>query len=133
MSAARPDHSTQPIFVIEDDAALRKLVVKHLQKVGHSVADFDNGEAALDHIEKIGAPRLVCLDLALPAMSGFRVCETLRSMDKTRDVPVIILTARTTVQDHTFALEVGADVFLPKPFKLKELEDEITRLLRGTR
>jgi two-component system phosphate regulon response regulator PhoB len=107
--------------------------VRHLEKLGHVVVPFDNGEAALDHVEKYGAPRLVCLDLALPAMSGFRVCEMLRSMDKTRNVPVIILTARTTVQDHTFALEVGADVFIAKPFKLKELEDEIERLLRGVR
>ena len=49
------------------------------------------------------------------------------------DVPVIILTARTTVQDHTFALEVGADAFLEKPFKLKALEEEIARLIKGTR
>ena len=122
------------IVVVEDDVSLRKMVVKHLEKVGYAITSFDNGEAALDHIDKNdAAPALVCLDLALPAMSGFRVCEALRSQQKTRHVPVIILTARTTVQDHTFALEVGADAFLEKPFKLKALEEEIARLIKGTR
>ena len=128
-SAAHPGKS---LIVVEDDASLRKLVVKHLEKLGYAVTAFDNGEAALDSIDKADvAPSLVCLDLALPAMSGFRVCEALRSAPRTRMVPVIILTARTTVQDHTFALEVGADAFLEKPFKLKELEEEIARLLKG--
>jgi two-component system, OmpR family, phosphate regulon response regulator PhoB len=122
----------QTIVVVEDDMSLRKLVVKHLERVGFDVQPFDNGEAALDHIDRAErAPSLVCLDLALPAMSGFRVCEALRSAPKTRNIPVLILTARTTVQDHTFALEVGADGFLEKPFKLKELEEEIGRLLKG--
>src|SRR5688572_33339317 len=106
------------------------MIAKHLEKAGYAVLGFDAGEAALDHMEKNAAPALVCLDLALPAMSGFRVCEAIRSLPKTRGVPVIILTARTTVQDHTFALEVGADAFLEKPFKLKDLEDEVARLLK---
>lgn len=130
MVAAQP--TKQTIVVVEDDVSLRKLVVKHLEKIGFDVTSFDNGEAALDHLDRAQrAPALVCLDLALPAMSGFRVCEALRSTPKTRDVPVLILTARTTVQDHTFALEVGADGFLEKPFKLKDLEEEIARLLKG--
>ncbi len=121
------------VVVVEDDASLRKLIERHLQKLGLQVVGFDNGEAALEHLEKTDAPAAVCLDLALPAMSGFRVCEAIRSMHKTRHVPVVILTARATVQDHTFALEVGADAFLQKPFKLKDLELELERLLKTPR
>lgn len=129
---ATPNGKT--VLIVEDDVSLRRMVVKHLEKLGYSVTDFDNGEDALAHVEKQAEPpSLVCLDVALPAMSGFRVCESLRSTQKTRHVPVIILTARTTVQDHTFALEVGADAFLEKPFKLKDLETEISKLLRGSR
>lgn len=119
------------IVVVEDDVNLRKMLMRHLEKLGFAVLGFDAGEAALEHLEKSDAPCLVCLDLALPAMSGFRVCEAIRSLPKTRSVPVIILTARTTVQDHTFALEVGADAFLEKPFKLKDLEDEVKRLVKA--
>jgi DNA-binding response OmpR family regulator len=116
--------------VVEDDVTLRKLVMRSLEKLGFAVTGFDAGEPALEHMEKGDVPALVCLDLALPAMSGFRVCESIRSSGKTRSVPVIILTARTTVQDHTFALEVGADAFLEKPFKLKDFEDEVRRLVK---
>lgn len=97
--------------------------------MGHHVTDVDNGEAALKWLEDHDPPGLVCLDLALPAMSGFRVCEQIRSVSRTERVPVLVITARTSVQDHTFALEVGADSFLEKPFKLKDFEDEVTALL----
>jgi DNA-binding response OmpR family regulator len=119
------------VLVVEDDPSLRKLIARYVEKMGHSVVDVDNGEAALDWLDKNTPPGLICLDLALPAMSGFRVCEQVRSAPRTRTVPVLVITARTSVQDHTFALEVGADAFLEKPFKLKEFENEVNALLRG--
>lgn len=120
------------ILVVEDDPHLRKMLVKHLE-ARHAVHAVENGELALGWLEQHPAPDLVCLDLALPTMSGFRVCESLRAQQKTRAVPVLVITARTSVQDHTFALEVGADAFLEKPFKLKDLEDQIGRLLEPLR
>jgi DNA-binding response OmpR family regulator len=119
------------VLVVEDDQTLRKLIARHLQKLGFLVAEAGDGEAALECLDKNQAPSLFCLDLALPAMSGFRVCEQIRSMANTRETPVLVITARTTVQDHTFALEMGADAFLEKPFKLKDFESEIKALLAG--
>jgi DNA-binding response OmpR family regulator len=116
------------ILVVEDDPQLRRMLTKHLE-LQHSVHAVENGELALGWLNDNPAPDLVCLDLALPTMSGFRVCESLRAQQKTRTVPVLVITARTSVQDHTFALEVGADAFLEKPFKFKELEAQIARLL----
>ena len=119
------------VFVVEDDPSLRRLVCKHLEKMGYVAAEADDGEAALKWLDDHPAPALICLDLALPAMSGFRVCEQIRSNASTREVPVLVITARTTVQDHTFALEMGADAFLEKPFKLKDFENEVKALLSG--
>src|SRR5690349_2428995 len=101
------------------------MIVKHLEIIGCTVFDVDNGEAALRYLAEHDLPNLVCLDLALPAMSGFRVCEQIRADEKTRALPVLVITARTSVQDHTFALEMGADAFLEKPFKLKDFEAEV--------
>lgn len=117
------------ILIVEDDPHLRKMLCKHLEQQRFAVHSVDNGEAALGWLDGNPAPALVCLDLALPTMSGFRVCESMRTKQKTRTVPVLVITARTSVQDHTFALEMGADAFLEKPFKLKELDAQIRRLL----
>ncbi|HEY4221037.1 MAG TPA: response regulator transcription factor [Myxococcota bacterium] len=119
------------ILVVEDDPALRKMICRHLEKMGHLPVDVDNGEAALTYLDGNELPALVCLDLALPAMSGFRVCEQIRSATRTRALPVLVITARTSVQDHTFALEMGADAFLEKPFKLKDFEHEVKTLIAG--
>jgi two-component system phosphate regulon response regulator PhoB len=119
------------VLVVEDDPSLRRMIVKHLENIGCKVHDVDNGEAALRFLEEHeqALPDLVCLDLALPAMSGFRVCEQIRAGQKTRALPVLVITARTSVQDHTFALEMGADAFLEKPFKLKDFEAEVRALI----
>lgn len=135
MSSTRASPGSIPlgigtILVVEDDPSLRRLLCRHLEKMGYAVKDVDNGEAALKWLEDHEPPGLVCLDLALPAMSGFRVCEQIRAESRTKSIPVLVITARTSVQDHTFALEVGADAFLEKPFKLKEFEDEVKALLR---
>ena len=119
------------VLVVEDDPTLRKMICKHLEKMGCTVIGVDNGESALNWLDDNPLPNLVCLDLALPAMSGFRVCEQIRSSSKTRAVPVLVITARTSVQDHTFALEMGADAFLEKPFKLKDFESEVRTLIAG--
>lgn len=128
---AKKESGRKLVLVIEDDPSLRKLVCRHLEKMGYEVAEVDDGEAALTWLEENPCPSLICLDLALPSMSGFRVCEQVRSAPRTREVPVLVITARTTVQDHTFALEMGADAFLEKPFKLKDFENEIKALLEN--
>jgi DNA-binding response OmpR family regulator len=127
--ADRPSPDKSKILVVEDDPSLRSMICRHLEKMGLVPVGVDNGEAALSYLDDHDLPSLVCLDLALPAMSGFRVCEQIRSATRTKSVPVLVITARTSVQDHTFALEMGADAFLEKPFKLKDFETEVRTLI----
>ena len=128
---SRSEQGKATVLIVEDDPTLRKMIGKHLEKMGFLIVEVDNGEAALTWLDANTPPALVCLDLALPAMSGFRVCEQIRSSPRTRTLPVLVITARTSVQDHTFALEMGADAFLEKPFKLKDFEHEVRTLVAG--
>jgi DNA-binding response OmpR family regulator len=116
------------VLVVEDDPSLRAMVVTHLTKLGLHVTSVEDGESALAHVAAHPTD-LVCLDLSLPTMTGFRVCEAIRKNDVTRGIAVLILSARSTLQDHAFALEVGADGFVEKPYKLPDLESEVRRLL----
>ena len=127
----KAEATKQVVLVVEDDPNLRRLIARHLDKMGFATAEVDDGEACLAWLDTHPVPALICLDLALPSMSGFRVCEQVRSSSTTREVPVLVITARSTVQDHTFALEMGADAFLEKPFKLKDFENEVKALLSG--
>ena len=72
---------------------------------------------------------MVCLDLALPQESGFSVCRELRSKPETEAVPVLVITARTGLEDYARAMEFGADRFMEKPFKGKELLNNVRELL----
>ena len=121
-------HGTRRVLVVEDDETLRGLIVERLQRSGHHVESVGDGESALAFVAREPVD-LVCLDLSLPLMTGFRVCEALRQSDRARGVAILVVSARTTIQDHTFALEMGADAFLEKPFKRKALEREVARLL----
>lgn len=117
-------------LVVEDDPVWRRLLVHRLGAMGHVVVDVPHAEGALGWIGAHGPPRLVCLDLSLPEMSGFGLCEQLRAHARTRDVPVIVVTARTSLEDRTLALEVGADAFFEKPVRWAAFEAEVDALLR---
>lgn len=121
-----------PVLVVEDDPSHRRLIVRLLERMGHTVVAAHNGETALHWVMAHPAPALVCLDLGLPKLSGFRVCEQIRAAPHTRVVPILTITARTSVQDHTFALEMGADAYLEKPFHWRELERLVRGLLRSS-
>ena len=116
-------------LVVEDDPSTRQLIMRALSQI-HCVAHgFGNGEAALAWVEMNPAPDIVSLDLVLPWIGGIRVCESLRRNEKTKHVPIVVLTGRTEVQDEAAALEAGADAFIEKPFRLKNYLDEIKRLM----
>src|SRR6185369_15310484 len=103
----------------------------NLEAEGYDVTTVEDGPTALRLFEE--APRpvdLVILDLMLPGMSGYAVCETLR--EKGNDVPVLMLSARTLVEDRIRGYDVGADQYLQKPFELEELIS-MTRNLLGRR
>jgi DNA-binding response OmpR family regulator len=114
--------------IVEDDPELRRLVRKHLESMGFAVTEFQSGRLALREIQA-NPPDLICLDLMLPEMSGYLVCEALRRSIDTKNVPVLVISARTLPEDRAYAEEVGATAYLSKPFTRKAFTSVVESLL----
>ena len=117
------------ILVVEDEAALLALLRYNLERQGFNVDEATDGQEALLRIAE-AKPDLVLLDWMLPAMSGIEVCRQIRRRPATRDLPVIMVTARTEDQDAVRALDTGADDYIAKPFAVEALLARIRALLR---
>ncbi len=107
-------------LVVEDNPDARALVRTYLRKMDFEVVEAAEGRSAIRALAS-SRPDLVCLDLMLPELSGFEVCEYMRSQPELRDVPILVMSARAKPMDRAFAEEVGATAYLIKPFKLSEL------------
>ena len=108
------------ILVVEDEDHLAKGIRFNLQAEGYHVSVAGDGGLALEMIADASPPiDLVVLDLMLPGMSGYSVCETLR--EQGTNIPILMLSARTLPEDRTRGFDVGADQYLTKPFELDEL------------
>ena len=117
------------LLLVEDHAELAIWVSKTLRQSGFVVDVVGRGDHALTSL--LTQPYdLVVLDLSLPGMDGLDVLRRMRSQDKTARLPVLILTARGTLEDKVKGLNLGADDYLAKPFELAELEARIKSLLR---
>ena len=117
------------IVLIEDDADLYNLVQYNLDKEGFHVVGSQTGKGALDLCRR-EHPDLVILDVLMPMMNGLEACRELRR--KGDDTPVLVLTARDSVDDRVDGLDAGADDYLVKPFALRELVARVRALLRRT-
>lgn len=117
------------ILVVDDELSIRELVKYNLEKSGFQVHCLDDGAKALKDIIK-APPDLVVLDLMLPGMDGLDVCRHIRQMEKTKMLPVLILTARAGEIDRIVGLEIGADDYLTKPFSPRELVARVKTILR---
>ena len=120
------------VLVVEDEDALATLLQYNLEKEGYRVALAADGEEALMQIEE-RLPDLVVLDWMLPKVSGVEVCRRLRSRAETRNLPIIMLTARGEESDRVRGLDTGADDYLTKPFSMAELAARIRAVLRRIR
>lgn len=114
------------VLTVEDDDAIRTVVRLALEDEGWGVLEAVSGEEALELFRAEGAD-VVLIDIMLPGMNGFEVC---RSIRRTTDVPIIMVTARSDTHDVVAGLEAGADDYLTKPFEPKELSARIRALLR---
>lgn len=124
------DHAARPlILVVEDEAAIATMLRYNLEKQGFRVEEATDGQEAIDRIAET-TPDLVLLDWMLPVMSGIEVCRQIRRRPETRELPVIMLTARTEDQDAVRALNTGADDYITKPFGIEALMARIRALLR---
>jgi DNA-binding response OmpR family regulator len=114
------------VLVVDDDRNIVQLVRMYLEKDGYQVAVGYDGEEAID-VARAFKPDLVVLDLMLPKIDGLEVCRRIRW---TSDVPIIMLTARTTEPDKLTGLDAGADDYVTKPFSPRELLARIRAVLR---
>lgn len=119
-------HRARRILVVEDDATVRDVVQRYLERDGHQVTALDRGSEALTVIASLN-PDLIILDLMLPDMSGIDVCRELRL---TSPVPIIMVTALGEEADRVLGLEVGADDYVTKPFSPRELALRVASVLR---
>ncbi len=125
-----PSSLSKPlVLVVEDEAALATMLRYNLEKQGFRVEEAADGQEALTRIAEV-QPDLVLLDWMLPSMSGIEVCRQIRRRASTRDLPVIMVTARTEDQDAVRGLNTGADDYVTKPFSLDGLLARMRALLR---
>jgi two-component system phosphate regulon response regulator PhoB len=120
---------THRILVVDDEPDITALVAYHLAKTGYRVSTATNGADALRSARE-ERPDIVVLDLMLPGLSGYEVLAELRKRDETKDVGVILLTARREEADRIKGLSLGADDYLTKPFSPHELALRVAALLR---
>ena len=112
-------------LVVEDHPDARALVRTYLLSMGVEVVDVAEGRSAIRQLE-LSPPDLVCLDLMLPELSGFEVCEFMRAHPALREVPILIMSARAKPMDRAFAEEVGATAYLVKPFTTIDFSRAVT-------
>src|ERR1700733_9628765 len=117
------------VLLVEDEAALVTMLRYNLEKQGFRVEEATDGQEALTRIAET-QPDLVLLDWMLPVVSGIEVCRQIRRRPATRDLPVIMVTARTEDQDAVRALNTGADDYITKPFNIDSLLARMRALLR---
>jgi two-component system phosphate regulon response regulator PhoB len=123
---------TPYVLVVEDEDALATLLKYNLDKEGHQVGVASDGEEALMMVEE-RLPDLMVLDWMLPKVSGIEVCRRLRQKSETRNLPIIMLTARGEESDRVRGLDTGADDYIVKPFSMSELAARVRAVLRRIR
>lgn len=117
------------VLVVEDDPAIATILRYNLEKQGYRIAEAGDGPEALIQIQE-QKPDLVLLDWMLPSLSGIEVCRHIRAKAATRDLPVIMVTARAEDRDAVRGLNVGADDYVTKPFNTEALLARVRALLR---
>jgi len=118
--------ANKKVLIVDDDAKTVELVKLYLNRDGYKVLTAYDGNEAL-RLARESHPDLIVLDLMLPGMNGLEVCRTLRDES---DVPIIMLTARTTEDDRLEGLDLGADDYITKPFSPRELAARVRAVLR---
>ena len=114
------------IYCVEDDASIREIEIYTLHSTGFDAEGFADGKAFFDALEK-QRPTLVILDVMLPDIDGFQILQKIRD---TSNIPVLMLTAKSSEEDKVFGLRLGADDYLTKPFGINELLARVNSLIR---
>ena len=118
------------ILVVDDERAVRESLRRALELEGYEIELAEDGSQALERLESEAEPDAMVLDILMPGVDGLEVSRTLRR--KGSKLPILMLTARTQVEDRVEGLDAGADDYLTKPFALEELLARVRALLRRT-
>ncbi|MEO5632415.1 response regulator transcription factor [Gaiella sp.] len=114
------------VLVVDDEPIVREVVVRYLQREGHTTLEADHGDRARELLER-ETPDIVVLDVMLPGTDGLELCRWIRARS---ELPVILLTARGEEADRIVGLELGADDYVTKPFSPRELAVRVRTVLR---
>ena len=118
----------EKILIVDDEKDIVKMLEYNLKKEEFRVFSARNGESALEIVKKEN-PDIIILDLLMPHIGGFEICELLNKDDETKGVPVIVTTALSDTADIKKAYKVGASGYLVKPLEFKQLVEEINKAL----
>ncbi len=132
MSPANARDTAAHILVVEDEEDIAEILRLHLERSGYQVSKVADGPAALETAASV-VPDLILLDLMLPEMDGLEVCRRLRAEEETRDIPIMMVSARGEEMDRVVGLEVGADDYVAKPFSPREVVLRVGAVLRRGR
>ena len=117
------------IYCVEDDSNIRDLVVYTLESTGMEACGFEDGKAFIEALA-FDTPELVLLDIMLPGEDGLTILKKLKSSSRTKDIPVIMVTAKGSEYDKVIGLDSGADDYITKPFGMMELVSRVKAVLR---
>src|SRR5229473_2704273 len=117
------------VLIVDDDPDIQKLVSYNLIEAGFRISTAATGLAALEAVQD-QPPDLIILDIMLPDLDGLEVCRKLRQQEKSRRIPIIMLTARTQEVDRIVGFELGADDYVMKPFSPRELVLRVKSIFR---
>jgi two-component system alkaline phosphatase synthesis response regulator PhoP len=118
------------ILAVDDEPELTDLMQYHLVRAGHEVSTAANGWEAI-HAIRANRPDIILLDLMLPDLDGFGVCEILRRDPQTATIPIVIVSAWSSPDSRHLGLELGALDYLTKPFSPQELVERVNRLVHA--
>ena len=117
------------ILVVDDESDILELIQFNLVREGYSIIGCESGEEAIEQLQ-ISRPDLIILDLMLPGIDGYEVAKEVRSHSETKDIPIIMLTAKGEESDEVIGLELGADDYITKPFSPRILSARVKAIFR---
>ena len=120
------------ILVIDDDTAINELIKVNLELAGHEAMQADDGTTGFA-LCKQEMPALVVLDVMMPEVDGFTVAQRIRKNENTKEIPILMLTALSQINDKVKGFNIGVDDYLVKPFEMEELQVRVRALLKRTR
>ena len=119
------------VLVVDDDPVIQKLLQVNFELEGYKVLTASDGVEGLERA-RAELPDAIILDIMMPRMNGLEVARALKASDDTRDIPVLLLSAKAQASDVTQGMEIGADDYVTKPFDPAELLERVGDLLKGS-